>query len=359
LGGATPIEIAAGILSPRVLVVGPDHATLDATLATSYKAQRDSIRRFSILGRRVPLPLPGRRPRWSMPDLTDLSVIDDRGGSYVCRIAMASGARRLSGDALAPIDLHLRLVPVPPRGIGWLELGGRAGSFTRLVPSLRPALRVGAITTVAANAAEHELCQLAQGLITLRLVYRHGSKEEFVKERCGAALSRLSELQESGALDATSTLPDQLTLLCGALMTPNTIEGLPASWAAMLDAAELTDGASLHFDFGTVLPLLDGVILRLDTLVSGPDAWRVYLRATPGWWRYTEDRRSQRSRLSIRAEDDLGGVYLDIFDGSTGHDGYQDLTLRFRPRLDPLTRSLRLTVSGAKEEFVVNFALVE
>jgi hypothetical protein len=293
-----------------------------------------------------------------MPDLTDLSVVDDRGESYACRIAMASGAGRLSGDPVAPIHLHLRFVPIPPRGIGWLELRGRLGSRTRLVRSVRAVLRVGAITSTTANAAEREIYQLADGLITLRLVYKLASKGELIKESCAAALSKLAELRQSGALDAGSMLSDQLAQLCVALTAPGSSDGLPANWAGMLEASELADRARLHFDFGTVLPPLDGVVLRLDTLVSGPEAWQVYLRAVPRWWSYSEDRRNKRSLLTIRAEDDLGGAYLSSFDGSTGHAGYEDLTLQFRPRLDPLARALQLTVRGASDQLVVNLELV-
>jgi hypothetical protein len=194
--------------------------------------------------------------------------------------------------------------------------------------------------------------------ITLRLVYKLARKGELIAESCAAALSRLAELQQSGALDASSTLSDQLAHLCVALTAPGTSDGLLADWAGMLDASELADGARLHFDFGTVLPLLDGVVLRLDTLVSGPEAWQVYLRAVPRSWSYSEDRRNKRSLLAIRAEDDLGGSYLTTLDGSTGHAGYEDLTLKFRPRLDPLARALQLTVRGASDQFVVNLELV-
>jgi hypothetical protein len=66
----------------------------------------------------------------------------------------------------------------------------------------------------------------------------------------------------------------------------------------------------------------------------------------------------KRSPLSVHAEDDRGGTYLGIFDGSTGHGGHEDLILRFRPRLDPLAHVLKLTIRGASEEVVVDLDLV-
>ncbi len=147
--------------------------------------------------------------------------------------------------------------------------------------------------------------------------------------------------------------------ICASRSTaPGTNDGLPADWAGMLDASELADGVLLHFDFGTVLPPLDGVVLRLDTLVSGPEAWQVYLRGVPRSWSYSEDGRNKRSLLAIRAEDDLGASYLSTFAGSTGHAGYEDLALKFRPRLDPLARALQLTVTGVSDQFVLDLELV-
>lgn len=73
-----------------------------------------------------------------------------------------------------------------------------------------------------------------------------------------------------------------------------------------------------HLDIGVTLPPLDGVTIQADSLISSPDSWRLYLRARPGWWNYSTEDHSRRSRFSVRAEDDLGGLYLAEFDGYTG-----------------------------------------
>jgi hypothetical protein len=62
--------------------------------------------------------------------------------------------------------------------------------------------------------------------------------------------------------------------------------------------------------------------------------------------------------MSVHAEDNLGGMYLSSFGGSTGHRDYQELALRFAPRLDPLASAVKLTFTGAREQIAAELALV-
>jgi len=112
-----------------------------------------------------------------------------------------------------------------------------------------------------------------------------------------------------------------------------------------------------HLDLGITLPPIDGVTLRLDSLISAPGGWSLHLRATPQWWRYRDDRRRKRSPVAISAEDDRGGSYVHSFGGSAGRDGYHELSLRFSPRLDPLARRLRLTFAGSIEQIDLDLDL--
>ena len=89
-------------------------------------------------------------------------------------------------------------------------------------------------------------------------------------------------------------------------------------------------------------------------MISMPDGWRLYLRATPGWWNYSEDGHRKWNPVSVHAEDDRGGTYLSTFGGSTRHRGHEELALRFLPRLDPAARALKLTCTGAGEEVIVD-----
>jgi hypothetical protein len=54
--------------------------------------------------------------------------------------------------------------------------------------------------------------------------------------------------------------------------------------------------------------------------------------------------------MSVHAADDLGGMYLTEFGGSTGHGDYEEVTLRFLPRLDPLARALKLTFTATGKQ---------
>ena len=51
-------------------------------------------------------------------------------------------------------------------------------------------------------------------------------------------------------------------------------------------AALRADGPQLHRGIGVTLPAVDGVSIRLDTLISLPGSWLLYLCARPQWWDY-------------------------------------------------------------------------
>lgn len=87
----------------------------------------------------------------------------------------------------------------------------------------------------------------------------------------------------------------------------------------MLDAALQTDGPSRHLDIAAGLPPVNGTTVRLDSLVSEPSTWHVYLRAYPRWQARSDDRQREWAPVSAHAHDDLGGNYLSTFGGSTGH----------------------------------------
>jgi hypothetical protein len=255
------------------------------------------------------------------------------------------------------MTMRLGLDPVPRRGAGWLELRGKDGTATRMLPSSRPAVRVGQLTPAAMSRAEQELSELALSLIALQSGGDAETLADVVRRRCSAVLARTAELQRSGELDAASELPGQLTQLCAALTGHRVADSLPPVWSGMLAAAGRRDGPRRHLDLGAALPPIDGVTVQLDSLFSWPGSWRLYLRAMPGWWKYSEDRSRKWSPVSVNAEDDRGGTYVSNFDGSTGHRDHEELALRFLPRLDPLAHALKLTFRGASEEVPVALGL--
>ena len=120
------------------------------------------------------------------------------------------------------------------------------------------------------------------------------------------------------------------------------------------DAVDRTDGPRRHLDLGITLPPIEGIALQLDSLISASSGWSLFLRASPRWRRYRDDRRQKRSPVELRAEDDRGCLYQYKFGGSAGRDGHQDLSLRFSPRLDPLARRLGLTFTGSAEQITID-----
>lgn len=125
----------------------------------------------------------------------------------------------------------------------------------------------------------------------------------------------------------------------------------------MPGAGQRADGQQQHLDIAAGLPPVDGTAVQFDSLISEPDTWCIYLRARPGWWIYSDDRHRKWAAMSVDAEDNLGGLYQSDFGGSTGHGDWEELILRFRPRLDPLARSLTVTFTGARDQVAVEIRL--
>jgi hypothetical protein len=360
-GGGAPIETSAGVLFPEALVVGAGHAALDASLMPAGNGQPLAARTRRRPAPAMPFARWARRRRAkvavammrALARFEDVIVVDDRGARYALR------CETMSGTQGGPMSVSLELDPVPERGVGWLELRSQDGAATRLLPSARPAVRVGQLTPVAVSPAERELSDQALRLIELRLTKADQVAEDILRQRCSAALARTAEIQRSGELDPASQLPDQLTQLCAVLIEARPADGLPSSWSGMLGAARRADGPRHHLDIGAALPPVDGVAVQVDSLISWPGSWRLYLRATPGWWNYDDDRHRKWNPVSVYAEDDRGGMYLNNFGGSTGPwpRGYEELALRFLPPLDPLAHVLKLSFRGAGEEVPVDLGL--
>ena len=79
--------------------------------------------------------------------------------------------------------------------------------------------------------------------------------------------------------------------------------------------------------------------------------------AAPSWWQYSEDRRRKWAPFRVWAQDDRGGHYVSMFGGSAGAEGHEDLTFRFRPRLDPDVRLVRIVFEGPDTALPVEVAL--
>jgi hypothetical protein len=350
-GGATAIKTAEGVLFPELLVAGPSRAVLDASLvppapgappppAAPLQRPLTPKQRLAEIERRTR----------QIASFGDVTVTDNRGTAYALKVAGMEGHGRQPDAEPRPVRVHFRLEPPPAREADWVELRGHDGSTARLVPSPRAAAHVSKLTPV--SAAPNDLEDLARRLIGTRLA---GSSVG-LRER-SIALVSAATIRESGGLDATSELPDQLARLSASLAGERPADDLPPAWSAMLNAANRSDGPACHLDIAVALPPLYGVAIQLDSLVSRPGGWKLYLRARPGWFIYSEDRMHKWDPASVYGEDDLGGWYVSSFGGSTGSSDHEELVLKFLPRLNPLARRLTLRFRAAGEQVTVAFDL--
>jgi hypothetical protein len=362
-GGAAPITTSAGALMPEAVIAGAGHAVLYASL-TPPEADVPSVPRprrmpaparpFARWARRRRASAVARTIRAVVGSVDEVSVVDSRGTAYALHHAGSSGRSLGAGKPVGTTRFRLKLEPVPARDIGWLEVSSQDGTATRLRPSPRAHVRVGQLTPITASPAERTMSDLARWLLRLALAARRDVADDMVSRQCTAALSKVAEIQRSGELDPGSQLPDQLRHLCAVLTEHRPAAGLPPGWSSILDAGGRADGPSRHCDMGAALPAIDGITVHLDSLSSAVASWRLYLRAVPGWWEYSEDGQRKRSPVSVLAEDDRGNGYLATFGGSDGAQGHEDLGLEFLPRLDPLARGLTLTFRGTREQLAVD-----
>jgi hypothetical protein len=354
-GGAAAIETAAGTLYPGVLVARPGHAVLDASVMPTGQT-------WDRLA--VPPRDNSARAAWAHAEsnamdalaeavIGTVALTDGQGTTYALHVEEIQHYPDLSQERRL-VSLRLRVDPVPARERGWLELRGRDGSAVRLLLSPRSDARVSRLAPVPEGPAARELSELALYLMGLTWM---GIDQDDMERRCSAALASAAEIQQSGAPGTVGDLPGQLARLCAFLTGRGPADGLPRGWSGMISAADRADGAQQHLDISAVLPPVDDIVVRVDSLVSEPGSWKVYLCAEPGWWIYSADRSHKRAAMLARAEDDLGGLYLSQFGGSSGDGDREELILRFLPRLNPLARTLTLTFTHAAEQVTIELRL--
>jgi hypothetical protein len=352
-GGASPVQTAAGTLYPGGLVAGPGRAFLDASLMPASETQD-----------RLALPPPpissraraarGRAIRTlAKAIIRAVALTDDQGTTYALHVEDIQHYPDQSRER-GPVTLRLAVDPVPARERGWLELRGQNGSAARLVPSADPGARVSRLAPAPEDPAVRELSGLALELIGLRFL---GAGPDVVERQCSAVLARAAEIQQSGGPGAAGDLPGQLTRLCAVLTGRGPANGLPPGWSGVIDAAGRADGAARHLDLSVAFPGIDDTVVRVDSLISEPETWWVYLRAEPGWWSYSPDMQRKGPAMAVAAEDDLGGMYLSQFYGGRGHGDHEELTFRFHPRLNPLARTLTLIFTHAAEQVTIELRL--
>jgi len=333
-GGGGTIEVAEGELTLGILIAGPEGASLEASLAVAEAVASARQSR-----------------RWA-PELRDVTVTDDQGSTFTVHFesGYADSAQRRRFQVACAVD------PVPEGGSRWLDVRGRDASVTRLLRSGLAPVRVGGLSPVLGSPAEQELRDMAWWILRgyLDQDMREGPD---LKRRCRDLLARTARLRDGGMVGGASPLLDQFTRLCTALIRQGSPRDLPSGWHSVLNAADRADGPRLHVDIDTAVPPLDGTAVRLNTLASWPGSWDLYLQATPGWWTYSADRQRKRDAMTVYAEDDLGGLYISNFGGSSGRLGYEEVKLTMRPRLAPEARLLTLTFESETEQVTAEIPL--
>jgi hypothetical protein len=365
-GGAGAIETLTGLLHVEGLVAGPygvaglgsASLTLFARLVPWESALEEAARRH---------PAPDGDDgdvRWerdamqTLIQIGDIAIVDDRGTPY---------ALRRGGTSVPPgaawIDFEFGIDPVPGPGTRWLELTGQGETATRLLPSARVTARAGDVTPATRNPAERDLAERARLITWIWLGAPAGHRESYATEAFPSLLAETAQARQAGTLEPGSELPDQLERLCAALTGQGRADGLAASWAGMVAAADLLDGSRHYLGIGLTVPPVDGVTIRLDALTCTPYSWRLHLRSADRW--PVEVRRDghgnlkQRWRsMGISADDDRGNSYIGYLGAFSSGDGtIEQSSAEFRTRLDPLARRLTLTFTGPAEQVTVDLEL--
>ena len=86
---------------------------------------------------------------------------------------------------------------------------------------------------------------------------------------------------------------------------PRPAQVTAATWTVIAGATLRADGPRLHRGIGVTLPEVDGVSIHLDTLVSRPSGWHLYLHSSRPRVRGRDGQR-KKGLIAVYAEDDRG-----------------------------------------------------
>jgi hypothetical protein len=353
-GGAAPIETATGMLYPGGLVAGLGRAALDASLMPAGQFQDRLAVPSAPISNSVRVERAQATVALAQATVGAVALTDDQGTTYALHIKGISEGLAHPGQerGLVSLSLEVAVDPVPARERGWLELRGQDGSTTRLVPSPRLDARVSGPAPVPEGSAARKLSYLA-----LDLIGRTRTDQDDMERHCSAALARAAQIQQSAEPGTVGDLPGQLARLCAFLTGRGPADGLPRGWSGIINAAGLADGTPQRLDISAALPPVDDLMVQVDSFVSEPESWMVHLRGESSFWTRSADREHWWPVMLAHAEDDLGGLYLSQHFGSPGYGGPEELTLTFRPRLNPLARTLTLTFTYAAGQVTIELRL--
>ena len=303
-GGAAALQTPAGVLLPELLIAGASQAVLYGSLTLSGNGQ---------LARAVPrrrVPAPGALLARLVPRRNARAIRDRRADAE----ATMAGMRAL-----------MSVTVVDDRGAGYALRGGGSSG-------------------------------------------RSGAPERFVRLRVLPVPGPETGWIELHGQDGTTTRLLRSPRTAARIGQLGPARATAARRVGMPGAAPRADGPPLYRDIGVALPPVDGVSTHLDSLISLPGSWQLYLRAQPRWRNYSQAEERGKDPVLVHAEDDRGGSYLGGYARSTGVRTdeelaeerameREELALQFKPSLDPLARALKLTFQGAHEEIAVHLEI--
>jgi hypothetical protein len=304
-GGAATLQTPAGVLLPEILIADASQAVLHGTLTRSGNGQLAG----AVPGR--PGPAPGRLLARLVRRRSTRAIRDRRRAE--AEAAMA-GMRALS-----------RITIVDDHGARYVLRGG--GSSGEI-----------------------------------------GAPDRFVRLRVDPVPGRETGWIELQGEDGTTTRLLPTPRAAARIGQPGPVRVAAARRSGLPGAAPQADGPRLYRDIGVALPPVDGVSIQLDSLISLPGSWQLYLRARPRWRNDSRAGRRGTDPVSVRAEDDRSGSYLGSYARQTGLPSdeeragerlkeQEEVAVRFLPRLDPLARALKLTFRGAHEQITVHLEI--
>jgi len=348
----------------RLRAVSP-YVTLSAAqlaLAREYGFQSWAALKAEVTRRRSSA---APAERWSFGGAATLQT---PGGVLLPEILIAGAGQAILHGSLTLSENGQPMAPVPPR-----RVLGPGTLLARLVPRLSRstrALRERRGKAMAALTSMHTGVTIADdhgARYALRGGRGSGRVDEpvrLVQLRVEPVPGPQTEWIELHGQDGTTArlLPSPRAAARIGQVGPAGVTA--AERPALPGAAPRADGRRFYRDIGVALPPVDGVSIDLDTLISLPGSWLLYLRATPRWRGYGQDGQRGKDPVSAYAEDDRGGGYLcrsarntQVVTTAEERVMHEELALRFLPRLDPLARSLKLTFQGTHEEIVVDIEL--
>jgi len=269
---------------------------------------------------------------------------DDRGNSY----ALRDDSGWSSGDEW---NSTMRLSPLPPAGIRWLELTMSPGSAPIHV-DLAGTSGAAAVTLQPGGAPAERLIEA----VALDLLYAatdaggDGAPSHDLSQVAGI----VTAFEATGAIEPARDAVGRLVTLAdriGADVPPvlraaAVPHDLPAEWASVLENSHRLDGPRGMTAAAAVLPEIDGTRFVLAGLRSDQSGAKLFALAWGSHRMFSLPDYPGFSPWSWSARDDQGRWHVLGRGAYSGSDDHAELQLCLKPPLHPRATSLEVILSG-------------